>query len=298
MPTPQPGIFALGSRSHYYLELDLRPGAEPEALARALVALREPKATTGGANIVVGFAADLWGRLVPDGVPADLRRFEPVEGPRFEAPSTQHDVWVWAHGASYDVVFDVARATQQALHATACLATEQSGFTYRASQDLTGFEDGTANPPIDEADVAAVVPDGEPGAGGSVVLVQRYAHDLGRFHAMEVGEQERVIGRTKADSVELEGDDLPADSHVGRVVIEDGEGEELEIFRRSASWGSIDRHGLVFVGFSRDVDRLDRMLRRMYGVDGPHDRLLEFTRPETGAYYFVPSLPSLRRFAD
>lgn len=40
MPTPQPGIFALGTRSHHHLELDLAPGADRAAVVAALGALR------------------------------------------------------------------------------------------------------------------------------------------------------------------------------------------------------------------------------------------------------------------
>ncbi|MDQ1397251.1 MAG: porphyrinogen peroxidase, partial [Acidimicrobiaceae bacterium] len=57
MATPQTGIFALGTRSHYHLEFDLRPDTEPAALLAALGELREPKVTTGGANLVIGFGA-------------------------------------------------------------------------------------------------------------------------------------------------------------------------------------------------------------------------------------------------
>jgi putative iron-dependent peroxidase len=39
------------------------------------------------------------------------------------------------------------------------------------------------------------------------------------------------------------------------------------------------------------------MLVGMAGLgDGPRDALTHFTRPLTGAYYFVPAADSLRRF--
>jgi deferrochelatase/peroxidase EfeB len=54
----------------------------------------------------------------------------------------------------------------------------------------------------------------------------------------------------------------------------------------------------VFVGFSADQQRLDRMLRRMAGAEGGvRDALTRYTTALTGAYYFVPSLQALRRFA-
>ncbi len=35
----------------------------------------------------------------------------------------------------------------------------------------------------------------------------------------------------------------------------------------------------------------------MAGIDGPRDALTLYTKPLTGAYYFVPSVPALRAFA-
>jgi putative iron-dependent peroxidase len=190
------------------------------------------------------------------------------------------------------VVFDAARAVGAALDRTARLATEQPGFVYRESQDLTGFEDGTENPPLDEAPEVALVPDGEPGAGGSIAIVQKWVHDLGSFHDLDVHEQEKVFGRTKPDSEEL--DPLPPRAHVNRVQIEE-DGEELEIFRRSTPFGTLTEHGLMFVGFSAEQSRFRKMLERILGVaDGVADRLTDFSTPVGGAFYFVPALEAMR----
>jgi len=37
------------------------------------------------------------------------------------------------------------------------------------------------------------------------------------------------------------------------------------------------------------------MLNRMFGIsgDGIYDRIIDFTRPVTGSYYFAPSLQAL-----
>jgi putative iron-dependent peroxidase len=59
----------------------------------------------------------------------------------------------------------------------------------------------------------------------------------------------------------------------------------------------LTRHGTIFVGFSRDRDRLDAMLDSMCARrGGQRDRLTDFTRPLTGAYYFVPSSEALAVF--
>jgi putative iron-dependent peroxidase len=297
MATPQPGIFALGSRSHHHLELDLV--GDPATMVGALAEVREAVTTVAGVNLVVGFGPSLWARLAPGAVPEGLRDAEPLEGvDGLVLPAEQHDAWLWLHAGGPDAVFRSARAAALALRGTALVRAEQPSFSYLASQDLTGFEDGTENPPLEEALSAAVVPEGSPGAGGSVVLLQRWVHDLDAFEALPVPEREAVFGRTLVGSEELPDDVRPARAHISRVVVEDGAGEELQIFRRSTAYGGVAEHGLEFVAFSADHARLHRMLQRMVGAeDGITDRLLDFSRPTRSAWYVAPSVEALRSLA-
>ena len=291
MAVPQPGIFAQGTRSHYHLEFDLRPDASAEAVRAALGGLREPPVTVGGSNLVVGFGADLARRLIPDDVPPDAQVFPGVSGPAGDVPSTPHDIWVWSHGTGEDVSLDIARAIHACLAPVATLGAEQPGFVYQDSRDLTGFIDGTENPPVEQAHEVAIVADG-PGAGGSHVIAARFVHDLVAFHEQDLDAQQDTIGRTKPDSVEL--DPLPDTSHIGRVQIEE-DGAELEIYRRSVPFGRVGEMGLFFIAFSADPSRYLKMLTAMYGTadDGLHDRLMDFTTPLSGAFYFAPSLDAL-----
>jgi putative iron-dependent peroxidase len=292
MARPQPGIFAQGTRSHYHLEFDLRPDTTDGDICAALNGLREPLVTAGGSNIVVGFGPALWRRLQPDDAPAELADFTAIEGDGRRAPATQHDLWVWTHGTGEDVELDVARAVVTVLEPAFALAAEQPGFVYKDSRDLTGFIDGTENPPVEEAFDVALVPDGRPGAGGAFVLTQKWVHNLEEFHAQDEEDQEGTIGRTKPQSVEL--DDKPPTAHIARVVIEE-DGEELELYRRSVPYGRVGELGLYFVAFSADPSRFTKMLHRMFGLsgDGLHDHLTDFTRPVSGAFYFAPSLDAL-----
>ena len=104
--------------------------------------------------------------------------------------------------------------------------------------------------------------------------------------------QEKVIGRTKPDSIEL--DDVPAASHVGRVDIKE-EGKGLKIVRHSLPYGTATGdHGLLFIAYCNVRHNFDAMLESMYGVtDGKTDQLLRFTKAVTGAYYFAPSTDML-----
>src|SRR5204863_10216562 len=122
----------------------------------------------------------------------------------YSMPATQHDLWVWVAGHAYHTVFDVAREAIAALAPVAHLATEVAGWTYKESRDLTGFIDGTENPPLSEAPEVALIPDGSVSASGSVVLVQQWMHNAAAFEVLPVEEQEKVIGRTKQTSIELD----------------------------------------------------------------------------------------------
>lgn len=291
MPTPQPGVFAQGTRDHYHLEFDLRPGAEEAAVADAVARLRATGFASREANLVIGFGSELWRRLAPDGCPGDAAPFPEIPG----VPGTQHDLWVWAHGTGVDSLFEGARLVNACLADVAHLAQDVRGFVYRGGRDLTGFEDGTENPAVNDALDVALIPAGHVGAGGTFAITQRWVHDLEGFEALGVPEQEGVIGRTKLDSVELADAVKPPTAHIARVVIAE-DGTELEIYRRSAPYGNLGELGLYFVAFSCDPTRFEKMLRRMFdpSIDGLTDRLTDFTAPVTGSYYFVPSQDSLQ----
>jgi putative iron-dependent peroxidase len=244
-------------------------------------------------NLVAGFRPELWQTVAPGTSPAELRGFnESIQGTVARPlPATQHDAVVWLSGGAYDVVFDASRGVVAALASHATLANEIVGWPYHRDLDLTGFIDGTENPTLVEATDAAIVEAGLPGEGGSVLLLQQWEHDADRWEQLPRAEQEQVMGRRKLDSAEL--DPRPELSHVTRTD-QDRFGK---IFRRNIAYGSVTRHGTVFVGFSRDRNRLDAMLDSMVGrgADG-RDRLTDFAHAVTGAYYFVPSSEALATF--
>ena len=292
MRTSQGGIFALGTVSHAYLEFDVLGGGKGRELVAPISFLREPRTTMGGVNLVAGFRPELWREAVPDDAPAELEGFnEDLIGiDDFVMPATQHDAVLWLSGSAYDVIFDVARETIAELHGLASVAEETSSWPYRHDRDLTGFIDGTENPTLIEAPELVLIPEGNPGGGGTILLLQKWAHDAAAWESLSVAEQERAIGRLKLDSVELE--DKPPDSHVASTD-QDVFGK---IFRRNMPYGTVTDHGTMFVGFSAEQGPLSTMLESMAGLaGGVRDALTRYTRPLTGAYYFVPSTESLRR---
>ncbi len=291
--TSQTGIFALGTSSHAYLELDIVAGALPADAVARVAALREPRTTIGGVNLVTGFRPELWAAVAPDAAPPGVVGFnEPLVGPAGDVlPATQHDVVMWLTGSSYDAVFDLSRVIVMELASVATLANEMVGWPYHHDRDLTGFIDGTENPSIVEAINVALIPAGHPGEGGSILLLQQWEHDAVGWERLPVATQEAIIGRRKGDSTEL-GPRPPA-SHVART-----DQDQLgKIFRRNIAYGTLLRHGTIFVGFSRDQRILQAMLASMVGAGGgPTDRLISVARPVSGGYYVIPSVERLASF--
>ena len=261
MSTPQSGIFALGTGSTAYLEFDADRAETAPDLLHAIASLREPRTTTGGVNLVVGFRPELWRTVVEDRAPTDLEGFNSdLVGPDgYRMPATQHDALLWLSGSAYDIVFDVARAAIKELAAVGSVTDETSSWPYRHDRDLTGFIDGSENPSLNEAAELALVPEGKPGAGGSVLLLQKWSHDVSAWESLATGDQERVIGRTKDESIELA--EQPPDSHVARTDQE----RFGDIFRRNTPYGSVTDHGTMFVGLSAEQGRRPRCSRACWG---------------------------------
>ena len=293
MRTPQSGIYALGTASHAYLEFDAVAGRTANELVASVASLREPRTTMGGVNLVAGFRPAIWRDAVPADAPADVDGFdEPLAGvDGVTMPATQHDAVLWISGSAYDVVFDVARMAIRALRDVASIVEETSSWPYQHDRDLTGFIDGTENPNLVDASDYVLIPDG-PGAGGTILLLQKWVHDAPAWESLTDEEQERVMGRSKADSVEL--DDKASDSHVASTDQE----RFGKIFRRNMPYGTVTDHGTMFVGFCAQQQPLAEMLRSMAGLDdGTRDALTRYTHALTGSYYFIPSTESLRSVA-
>lgn len=277
----QPAIFDRNSRQHLFLEFILRPGIDTGLLRQALGEVSG--GNRGMVKLVLAFGPALCQRLDID-----------VSFPDFSldgvVPATQADMFLWLQGDHRGDLFDVAMQCRAKLDEFFSVQLEQDGFVYHDMRDLTGFVDGIGNPEGDNALKAALVPEGQPGAGGSFVFAQLWRHDLAEFNQLSVAEQENVFGRTKADAVEFDDERMPADAHVGRVDT-DHDGVPQKIWRRSVPWGNSSQHGLYFLAFSCELERFDFLLRRMYGLteDGIRDQLPRFSAPQTGSYWYAPT---------
>ncbi len=168
------------------------------------------------------------------------------------------------------------------------------GFKFFDNRDLLGFVDGTENPDGPLAVSASQIGgDEDPDfTGGCYVHVQKYLHDMTSWDALSVTEQERVIGRTKLEDIEMPDDVKPSNSHIALNVISDDDGNELKIIRHNMPFGEIgkDEFGTYYIGYSRSPDVTEKMLENMFIGDPPGntDRILDFSTAVTGALFFTP----------
>lgn len=293
MSEPQAGIFIEGTSSHFFLEYQCIEGVSDQQL-KAAVASAIAQPLSAEINMVWAFGENCWRQFAAADVPSALKPFTDIGAGRRIAPATQHSILVWVHGNNHSANFDAAMAVTSALASVATLSLEKIGFLYKDSRDLSGFIDGTENPKGRGQALVALIPDGEVGAGGSFVMSQQWVHNLASFHALSQRQQEEVIGRTKPDSIELDDECMPENSHVSRSDVKIN-GESQKLYRRSVPYGGVLEHGLYFLAFSCDIQRFDHILASMFGTtgDGVRDHLTDFSTPVSGSYWFAPSAAEL-----
>nr|WP_218617937.1 Dyp-type peroxidase [Cryptosporangium aurantiacum] len=252
------------------------------------------RAPEGDLSVVVGFGSDAWDRLFGGPRPAELHPFRELTGPRHKAPSTPGDLLFHIRARRMDLCFELATHLRRRLGDAAEVVDETVGFRYFDQRDLMGFVDGTENPTGASAIEVATIGDEDPDfVGGSYVIVQKYLHDIEAWNRLPVETQERVIGRTKLDDMELPDDVKPADSHVALNTIVDEDGTERQIVRDNMPFGSVaaGEFGTYFIGYAATPSVTEQMLVNMFigRPPGVTDRILDFSTAVTGSLFFVPS---------
>jgi len=308
-PVPQPVLEPL-SAAALFLVMTAGPGAEDAVTLRdvasdvgSLVRAVGFRELAGSLSCVVGFGSEFWDRVGPGATPAGLHPFVPLRGEVHSAPATPGDVLFHIKASRADLCFELGRLILAALGDAATVADEVHGFRYFDARDLLGFVDGTENPTGAGAGAAALIGAEDPAfTGGSYVIVQKYVHDMAAWAELSTEEQERVIGRTKLENVELDDAALPSNSHVALNTIVDDDGTEHEILRDNMPFGSLSagEFGTYFIGYAKDPAVTELMLRHMFLGDPPgnHDRILDFSRAATGTLFFAPSQDLLEALAD
>ncbi|GAA2040598.1 Dyp-type peroxidase [Catenulispora yoronensis] len=299
MNTPQPVTGELTTAA-VFLTLTIDEGGEQkvrELLADLSGLARSVGFRVPGSDLmaVAGIGSAAWDRLFGGtGAPRPphLHPFAALRGPRHHAPATPGDLLLHIRATDFGPCWELARLIMGRLDGAARVADEVHGFGYFDRRDLLGFVDGTENPSGAAASAAALDED-----GGSYVIVQKYLHDLAAWNRLSTEQQERVVGRTKLDDVELSDAAQAPDSHVALNQVFDPDGTQRQIVRMNMPFGSLanGESGTYFIGYAADPAVTERMLRNMFlgAPAGNTDRILEFSTAVTGALFYVPPISFL-----
>jgi len=281
----QSGILAPVPAHARYLAFALSDAAEARSALQAIGKIAD------GDRCVVGLSESLVESL--DANVPGLKPFPSLAGAGIEIPASPGALWCWLRGDERGELVLAAREICAKLAPAFELIRTIDAFKYDVGRDLTGYEDGTENPQGDEAIAAAIIAGRGHGLdGGSFVAVQQWEHNLKRFEAMSLHEQDNAMGRRKGDNEELA--DAPESAHVKRTAQESFTPEAF-VVRRSMPWANETQHGLVFVAFGHSFDAFEAQLKRMTGLeDGITDALFKFTRPVTGNYFWCPPMRDSR----
>ena len=286
------------TRAAVFLVVTIGAGAQPVAAVRGLCANLSSlvrgvgfRAANGGLSCIMGVGFDAWSRLFGLPWPKELHPFREIHGVH-HAPSTPGDLLFHIRAARMDLCFELATQIMKRLAGAASVADEVHGFRYFDDRDLLGFVDGTENPMGQAAiDATVIGPEDAAFAGGSYVIVQKYLHDIDKWNAIPVEQQEKVVGREKLADIELSEAAKPSFAHNVLTNIEE-DGQQLQILRDNMPFGDVGKNefGTYFIGYARSPSRIERMLDNMFVGQPPgnYDRLLDVSRAVTGSLYFVP----------
>ncbi len=301
VPIDSQSIGAPLSRAAVFLTLTVAEGDEAlQAVCDALDGLDDLIKTVGFRDLngrlscIAAIGSVFWDRFGLGKRPSELRPFEPIQGGVHKAPATPGDLFFHIRSDRPDLCFEFEHLLLAELGNHVTVVDEVTGFRYFDSRDLLGFVDGTANPTGRDIGGATLVGDEDSDfAGGSYLVVQKYLHEMQGWGELSKDEQERVIGREIVSGVELPDATSGQKSHKTLATIVDEAGEEHDILRDNMPFGrpGHGEYGTYFIGYSRRLWVIQKMLERMFVGDPPgkHDRILDFSTAHTGVVFFAPA---------
>jgi porphyrinogen peroxidase len=307
-PEPQPVLSPLTAAA-IFLVVSISPGGEDVArgVLSDMAALQRSvgfRIPDGRLECVAAIGSDAWDRLFAGPRPRQLHPFRPLNGARHRAPATPGDLFFHLRASRMDLCFEFATQLMYRLAGHVTVDDEVHGFRYFDERDLIGFVDGTESPSGTAGQTAAFITlnDDPDFAGGSYAIVQKYLHDMKAWNGTPIEEQERAIGRSKLDDIEMPDDVKPSNSHVALNTITDPDGTQRQIIRANMPFGDVGRgeFGTYFISYSADTDVTEQMLTNMFIGDPPGntDRILDFSTALTGGLFFAPSADFLDNLPD
>jgi putative iron-dependent peroxidase len=243
------------------------------------------------ASCVMGIGNDAWLKLqLPNPLPKELANFAPIAGAKHTAVATKGDLHFHIRADNTSICYDMAAEISKVLDPVAVSVEEVHGFRYWDSRSILGFVDGTENPHGQDRELFSLVADEDHDyKGGSYLFVQKYMHNLSAWKDLTIEQQEKVIGRYKANDIEMADDVKPSNSHIALANI----GDDFKVVRDNMPFGKMSTNdmGTYFIAYASTFTTVQKMLENMFigSPEGNYDRILDFSTAKTGSLFFVPT---------
>lgn len=251
-------------------------------------------------SVILGISYEAWIKLdLPKPLPKELKPFVAIKGEKHEAVSTKADIHFHIRSTQQSYCIDIVSNLTDLLNDVATCQEEIHGFRYWDGRSILGFVDGTENPQGDERTNFGLIGNEDSAyTNGSYLFVQKYIHDMQAWKNLPISEQEKVIGRSKVDDIEMNDDEKPSNSHSALANV----GDDKKIVRDNMPFGNMSTNemGTYFIAYARKFSIVEEMLERMFVGEpvGNYDRILDFSKAKTGTLFFVPSFDLLDQFSN
>jgi Dyp-type peroxidase family len=250
-------------------------------------------------TVTLAFGAPLFEKVGRGAaMPSGLRLMPGWAGDAFTPAEEQADLLIQIACDHRGVLHSAERDVRRMLAPAFTARDREVGFGMTGSRGLLGFVDGTGNPHGGAAADAAFI--GESGGahtGGTFMVFRKIVEDLDGWERLTVDDQERAIGRRKADSAPFDPpESTPVTSHRQKSSASGPHGD-IEMLRRSYPFADRDEAGLLFICFVADLDQYEVVKTQMAGAENAdgskpgEDAIHRFSKPVSGGYYYVPPVP-------
>ncbi|MBM7420271.1 MULTISPECIES: Dyp-type peroxidase [Chryseobacterium] len=251
------------------------------------------------ASCVMGIGYEAWLQLdLPKPLPKEFKIFEEIKGEKHTAVSTKGDLHFHIRADEKSYAYDMSSIISGFMKDIADCIVEVHGFRYWDGRSILGFVDGTENPHGKDRDYFAVIGDSDlQYQGGSYLFVQKYIHNLNAWTTLSVDQQEKVMGRSKDNDIEMSDDIKPSNSHIALANV----GDDFKVVRDNMPFGNISTNemGTYFICYANTFTTVEKMLTNMFVGNpiGNYDRILDFSTAHTGTLFFAPSADMLDDFS-
>ncbi|MFC4760761.1 Dyp-type peroxidase [Fructobacillus durionis] len=249
-------------------------------------------------KVAIGISNHAWDIMFPNTTkPKELVTYETLEGPKYQMPATEGDLFFHIRSNNQAVVVECQAQFMKFLKDYTEVLDSTQGFRYFEGRAIIGFIDGTEAPAEADAAPYAIIGEEDPDyINGSYAFAQKWRHDMDFWNKMKTEHQEKAVGREKFTDLELEDEDKYKNAH--NVASQyDENGEEQKIIRMNVPYSdpATGITGTYFMGYSRYWHVTKGMLINMLDQS---DFLLTFSDILTGQLFFIPSRDTLAQIAD